>query len=66
MYAKGMPTRDMKEHMKDIYGIDISPTMVSKINDKVVPKIQQWQSKSLERVYTIVFLDAINLGKQNN
>ena len=39
MYAKGMPTRDMKEHMKDIYGIDISPTMVSKINDKVVPKI---------------------------
>lgn len=60
MYAKGMSTRDIEEHMKDIYGIDVSPTMVSKITDKIIPLIQEWQSRPLERVYPIVFLDAIH------
>ncbi|WP_170917516.1 IS256 family transposase, partial [Maledivibacter halophilus] len=60
MYAKGMSTRDIEDHMKDIYGIDVSPTMVSKITDKIIPKIQEWQSRPLERVYPIVFLDAIH------
>lgn len=60
MYAKGMSTRDIEEHMKDIYGIDVSPTMVSKITDKIIPLIQEWQSRLLERVYPIVFLDAIH------
>ncbi|WP_432406705.1 IS256 family transposase [Wukongibacter sp. M2B1] len=60
MYAKGMSTRDIEDHMKDIYGIDVSPTMVSKITDKIIPQIQEWQSRPLERVYPIVFLDAIH------
>lgn len=60
MYAKGMSTRDIEDHMRDIYGIDVSPAMVSKITDKVMPQIVEWQSRTLDRVYPIVFLDAIH------
>jgi transposase-like protein len=60
MYAKGMSTRDIEDHMKDIYGIEVSPAMVSKITDKIFPMISEWQSRALDRVYPIVFLDAIH------
>lgn len=60
MYAKGMSSRDIEDHMRDIYGIDVSPAMVSKITDKVMPQIVEWQSRTLDRVYPIVFLDAIH------
>lgn len=60
MYAKGMTTRDIEDHMRDIYGIDISPTMVSKVTDKILPLVTEWQSRPLERVYPIVYLDAIH------
>ena len=60
MYAKGMSTRDIEDHMQDIYGIDVSPTMVSKVTDRVLPMISEWQSRPLDRVYPIVFLDAIH------
>lgn len=60
MYAKGMSTRDIEDHMRDIYGIEVSPSMVSKITDKILPMISEWQSRSLDRVYPIVFLDAIH------
>lgn len=59
MYAKGMSTRDIEEHMKEIYGIEVSPSMVSKITDKILPMITEWQSRPLEKIYPIVFLDAI-------
>ena len=60
MYAKGLSTRDIEKHMQDIYGIDVSPTMVSKITDKILPMITEWQSRPLDRLYLIVFLDAIH------
>lgn len=60
MYAKGMSTRDIEEHMKEIYGNDVSPSMVSKITDKILPMITEWQSRPLEKIYPIVFLDAIH------
>lgn len=59
MYAKGITTRDIEDHMRDIYGIDVSPVMVSKVTDKIMPMIAEWQSRPLERVYPIVYLDAI-------
>jgi len=59
MYAKGMSTRDIEEHMKEIYGIEVSPSMVSKITDKILPVFTEWQSRPLEKIYPIVFLDAI-------
>jgi putative transposase len=60
MYAKGMSTRDIEDHMRDIYGVEVSPAMVSIITDKILPVIAEWQSRPLERVYPIVFLDAIH------
>jgi len=60
MYAKGMSTRDIEDHMRDIYRIDVSPSMVSKITDKILPMILEWQSRPLERIYPIVYLDAIH------
>ena len=60
MYAKGMSTRDIEDHIKDIYGVDISANTVSKITDKIIPLITEWQSRPLERVYPIVYLDAIH------
>lgn len=60
MYAKGMSTRDIEDHMRDIYGVEVSATMVSKVTDKILPLIAEWQSRPLDRVYPVVFLDAIH------
>lgn len=60
MYAKGLSTRDIEDHLNDIYGIDISAGLVSKITDKIMPMIAEWQARPLEKVYPIVFLDAIH------
>lgn len=60
MYAKGMTTRDIQSHITELYGIDISPTLVSKITDKIVEMAIQWQNRPLEKIYPIVFFDAIH------
>lgn len=60
MYSKGMSTRDISSHVKSIYGIDISHTLVSKITDRVIPLAQEWQNRALETIYPIVFMDAIH------
>lgn len=60
MYAKGMTVRDIQEHIKDIYGVDISPTTISNITDKVMSLAAEWQSRRLSAVYAIVFFDAIH------
>ena len=60
MYARGMTTRDIQSHIKEIYGADISPTMISGITDKVIAVAQEWQARPLEKIYPIVFFDAIH------
>ena len=60
MYAKGMSTSDIEEHIRDIYGLEVSDTTVSRITDKVLPVAKEWQQRPLESVYTVVFLDAIH------
>lgn len=60
MYSKGMSTRDIEEHLKDIYGIEMSASLVSKVTDKIFPLVAEWQARPLERVYAIVYLDAIH------
>ena len=60
MYAKGMSTRDIEDQMRDIYGIEVSPTLVSRVTDKIMPQVAEWQSRPLDRVYPVVFLDAIH------
>lgn len=60
MYAKGMTTSDIEAHIKDIYGMDISDTTVSRITDKILPEAREWQQRPLESVYAVVFMDAIH------
>lgn len=60
LYAKGMSTRDIEDHLQDIYGINVSPTMISKVTDKIIPMISEWQSRPLDPIYPIVFLDAVH------
>lgn len=59
LYARGMSTRDIHDQIKDLYGIELSAEMVSKITEKIIPEIKQWQSRPLEKVYSFVFMDAI-------
>lgn len=66
MYAKGLSTRDIHRHMNDIYGVDIKPDMVSAITDKVVPLIKEWQVRPLERLYMIMYLDAVHFKVREN
>ena len=60
MYAKGMTTRDISSHLEDIYGIDASAEMISKITDRVLPEAKAWQARPLEGKYVVMFLDAIH------
>jgi putative transposase len=59
MYAKGMSTRDIEDHLRDIYGVDVSAGLISRITDKIMPAVAEWQSRPLDAVYPIVFLDGI-------
>lgn len=59
MYAKGMSTRDIEDHLRDIYGVEASASLISRITDKLMPVVAEWQSRPLEAIYPIVFLDGI-------
>ena len=60
MYAKGMTTGDIETHIRDIYGVEVSDTTVSRITDKILPVAKEWQQRPLEAIYAVVFLDAIH------
>ena len=60
LYARGMSTRDIEDQIRDLYGISISAEMVSKITDRIVPEIKEWQQRPLESVYPFIFMDAIH------
>ncbi len=59
MYAKGMTTRDIQSHITELYGIEISATGISTITDKVLTLLEDWQSRVLDELYVIIYLDAI-------
>ena len=60
MYAKGMTTGDIESHMKELYDIDISDSTISRITDKILPIVKEWQERPLEEVYAVVYMDAIH------
>lgn len=59
MYAKGMSNRDIEDHLRDIYGVEVSAGLISRITDKIMPAVVEWQSRPLDSIYPIVFLDGI-------
>jgi len=67
MYGKGMTTRDISDHIEDIYGIPLSAQSISRMTDKIIPLIEDWQNRALCEHYYFVFMDAIHYKvKQNN
>ena len=60
MYVKGMTTRDISAHLKDVYGVDASAEMISHMTDRILPIAKEWQNRPLERKYAIVFMDTVH------
>src|SRR5512141_2147628 len=61
MYAKGMSVRDIQDTLKELYGVDVSPSTLSAITDKIWSLVETWQNRPLAALYVIVYLDAIHL-----
>ena len=59
MYAKGMSQRDIEDTLNQIYGTEISQGLVSRITDKILPEVNEWQNRPLEAIYPVVFFDGI-------
>src|SRR5215216_1783500 len=61
MYARGMSTREIQGHLRELYGIDVSPDLVSAVTDAVLEEVAAWQARPLEPVYPLVFFDALRV-----
>jgi putative transposase len=61
MYARGMSTREITGHLHDLYGIDVSPDLISTVTDAVLDEVATWQQRPLDPVYPLVFFDAIRV-----
>ena len=66
LYAAGMSQRDIAEQIKQLYDVEISPELVTKISDKIIPQLNEWQNRPLEAVYPFVFMDAIHYKIREN
>ena len=66
MYARGMTTRQISEQIQDIYGFDVSESLVSSVTNKLLPEIEDWQQRPLSHVYPIVFIDAVHFSVREN
>jgi transposase-like protein len=60
LYAKGVSTREIQDHLQQLYGVEVSPTYISNVTNKIMPMVKEWQNRPLQRIYAIVFLDAIH------
>jgi putative transposase len=59
MYAKGMSQRDIEDSLREIYGAEIPQSLISKITDKILPEVNEWQNRPLESIYPIIYFDGI-------
>ena len=66
MYARGMTTRDIQGHLEEIYGVEVSPTLISQVTDAVTEEVKLWQNRPLDEVYPIVYLDAVRVKVRHN
>ena len=59
MYARGMTTRDIQGHLMEIYGVEVSPDLISDVTNSVIDDVREWQNRPLDNIYPVVFLDAL-------
>ena len=61
MYARGMSTREIVGHLRELYGIDVSPDLISAVTDAVLEEVSAWQARPLEAIYPLIFFDALRV-----
>lgn len=61
LYARGMTVREIQKHLLELYAVEVSPALISEVTDAVMAEVTEWQSRPLERVYPVVFLDALRV-----
>ena len=66
MYARGMTTRDIQAQLEEIYGVDVSPTLICNVTDEILAEVKTWQSRPLDSLYPIVYLDAIRVKARSD
>lgn len=66
LIAKGMSVRDVQDHLQQIYGVETSPELISKISDAILPELKAWQERALDDIYPIMYLDAIVVKVRDN
>ena len=66
MYSRGMSTREIQSHLEEIYGVEVSPALISTVTDAVVDEVKSWQGRPLESLYPIVYLDALYVKIRDN
>lgn len=66
LYARGMTTREIQGHLEEIYGVDVSPSLISTVTDAVADEVKIWQNRPLDAIYPIVYMDAIRVKTRDN
>jgi putative transposase len=66
LYARGLTTREIQEHLQEMYHADVSPTLISNVTDAVIEEVRAWQARPLDAVYPIVYLDALMVKRRDN
>lgn len=66
LYARGMSTRDIQAHLQEMYGVEVSPALISEVTNEVMEEVKAWQSRPLEPLYAIVYLDALIVKIRHN
>ena len=66
LYARGMSTRDIQDQLKDLYHVDVSATLISNVTDEVIDVVKSWQSRPLDKIYPIVYMDALVIKVQQD
>lgn len=66
LYSRGMTTRDIQAHLNEIYGVDISPELISTVTDAVHKDVREWRTRPLDSIYPIVYLDALRVNSRQN
>lgn len=66
LYARGMTTREIEAHLKEIYGVDVSPSLISRATDRVNEEVIAWQNRPLQPLYTVLYLDGIRFNVRDN